>query len=552
MSSRRGHVVGGGPHAAEAGAFEGAMYQARGYYRPQSTASCSPATRGSAPCAAGHSRARSTSTPARRRRAGASRRYHGASVSGQPPGDGPSFFVQSLPGSFSDLGPLGREVSLDPGSVLWKEGDPGDHVVLLLEGRLEVSHQTPDGEEITIRHLYPGAVAGEMAALDGQARSATYAPKGSRLADPRRELPRVPAEAAGPARAASGSRSRVRSLTWRVSRTHHRAITDPDEPLQLRLLPRAAGPRAGARPAHGRPRGAGHVRHRPLQELQRHARPPGGQPRPAEGGGAAQKTGRRGDVLARYGGEEFVALLYGATASDGWRFAEAFRSAVASQGFPGESAPAPRAHHRERRRRDVPLRRAGRHRAHQGRRRPPLPSEGLRPQRNGGTGDSNPREQGGGRAPGRRRPGPRARGACGEGLGDPGRRDRPRDRAGHPRQRPLRRAAPVRPAEGRPGVRGGDHAPRSRPPREGRSLGPPEARRGGAETPRNLLLPRRPRRRRGEDHSPAAPRRPVEVVAAGDPAPAPPALAPLGVPSPTFLALPAPEPASVRARPATR
>ena len=43
-------------------------------------------------------------------------------------------------------------------------------------------------------------------------------------------------------------------------------------------------------------------------------------------------------MLARYGGEEFVALLYGATASDGWRFAEAFRSAVAAQGFPGESA----------------------------------------------------------------------------------------------------------------------------------------------------------------------------------------------------------------------
>jgi diguanylate cyclase (GGDEF)-like protein len=51
-----------------------------------------------------------------------------------------------------------------------------------------------------------------------------------------------------------------------------------------------------------------------------------------------RKTGRRGDVLARYGGEEFVALLYGATASDGWRFAEAFRSAVAAQGFPGESS----------------------------------------------------------------------------------------------------------------------------------------------------------------------------------------------------------------------
>jgi diguanylate cyclase (GGDEF)-like protein len=51
-----------------------------------------------------------------------------------------------------------------------------------------------------------------------------------------------------------------------------------------------------------------------------------------------RRTGRRGDVVARYGGEEFVALLYGATASDGWRFAEAFRSAIAAQGFPGEAS----------------------------------------------------------------------------------------------------------------------------------------------------------------------------------------------------------------------
>ena len=84
-----------------------------------------------------------------------------------------SLFVQTLPGSFGDLGPLGREQALEPGATLWREGDPGDHVVLLLEGRLEVSHQAPDGEDIILRHLYPGAVAGEMAALDGQARSAT-------------------------------------------------------------------------------------------------------------------------------------------------------------------------------------------------------------------------------------------------------------------------------------------------------------------------------------------------------------------------------------------
>ena len=44
--------------------------------------------------------------------------------------------------------------------------------------------------------------------------------------------------------------------------------------------------------------------------------------------------------MARYGGEEFVALLYGASASDAWRFAEAFRGAVATTDFRGDSVPA--------------------------------------------------------------------------------------------------------------------------------------------------------------------------------------------------------------------
>ena len=263
-------------------------------------------------------------------------------MSGQARGDGPNFFVQSLPGSFSDLGPLGREVSLDPGAVLWKEGDPGDHVVLLLEGRLEVTHQTPEGEEITIRHLYPGAVAGEMAALDGQARSATVrAHSASRLllipAASFRDFLRTRPDLLE--QLFWLQVERVRSLTWRVSRTHHRAITDPLTSLynygffreRLALeLERAhftGDPVTLAmfdidhfknyNDSHGHQEG-----NRVLQKV-------------AE---LLRKTGRRGDVVARYGGEEFVALLYGAPASDGWRFAEAFRSAVAAQGFPGESA----------------------------------------------------------------------------------------------------------------------------------------------------------------------------------------------------------------------
>jgi diguanylate cyclase (GGDEF)-like protein len=247
----------------------------------------------------------------------------------------------SLPGSFADLQPLGREVALESGAVLWREGDPGDHVVLLLAGRLEVSHQTPDGEEMTLRHLYPGAVAGEMAALDGQTRSATVRAH---------HASRVLLIPAGQFRDFLRRRTdvleqlfwlqleRVRSLTWRVSRTHHRAITDPLTGLY----------------------NYGFFRERLAMELERahltgdtvvlvmfdldHFKKYNDNYGHQEGNRVLQKvaellraTGRRGDVVARYGGEEFVVLLYGAAAGDGWRFAEAFRSAVGTQTFTSET-----------------------------------------------------------------------------------------------------------------------------------------------------------------------------------------------------------------------
>jgi diguanylate cyclase (GGDEF)-like protein len=256
--------------------------------------------------------------------------------------EGPSFFVHSLPGSFGDLGALGREITLEPGAVLWKEGDPGDHVVLLVEGRLEVVHQTPEGEEITLRYLYPGGVAGEMAALDGEPRSAAVrAHAASRLvlvpARSFREFLRARPDVLE--QLFWTQLERVRSLTWRVSRTHHRAITDPltglynfgffRERLSLEVdRAEQTGDSVALalfdidhfkayNDTHGHEEG-----NVVLQKV----------------GALLRKTGRRGDVIARYGGEEFVALLYGASASDAWRFAETFRTAVATADFAAAGA----------------------------------------------------------------------------------------------------------------------------------------------------------------------------------------------------------------------
>ena len=156
-----------------------------------------------------------------------------------------------------------------------------------------------------------------------------------------------------------------------------------------------------------------------------------------------------------------MALLYGATASDGWRFAEAFRAAVATQGFPGESTPAPRAHHRERRRRDLP--RSTRRTTSRSSRPPTRASIG--PRRPGATAPSARRREAGeaAAARGRRRARPRARRA-------PARRPA-RSRAPSSCSRPRRARPAATPQrapprfvllEGRPGVRG--RAPRASRP----------------------------------------------------------------------------------------
>jgi diguanylate cyclase (GGDEF)-like protein len=244
-----------------------------------------------------------------------------------------------LPASFADLTPLGAETPLTAGTVLWKQGDAGDHVVLLLEGALEVTHEMPGGDEVVLRTLHPGAVAGEMAALDGQARSATV-----RARTDCRVL-RIPASSF---REFLRSRpdvleelfwlqlERVRSLTWRVTRTHQRAITDPLTRLynfgffrdrleiEIERARQTGDPVAvvlfdidhfkNYNDKHGHQEG-----NRVLVKV----------------ADLLRRTGRRGDVVARYGGEEFAALLYGSGPEEAVRFAELARIAVEAYEFPG-------------------------------------------------------------------------------------------------------------------------------------------------------------------------------------------------------------------------
>ena len=245
---------------------------------------------------------------------------------------------------FFEVAKLTAETTLPEGQMLWKEGDPGDSIVLLTGGSLVVTHDTPEGETVILRTLDAGAVVGEIAAFDGRPRSATIRA---------REDCRLLRIAATEFRALLRRRpeileqlfilqlDRVRSLTRQVTGTHHRAITDPltgiynfgffRQRLEMEVdRARQTGDHVALimfdidhfkhfNDAHGHQEG-NVVLVNVAQIL--------------------KKAARRVDIVARYGGEEFVALLYGAGREEALRFAESARRGVEAHDFGGaESQP---------------------------------------------------------------------------------------------------------------------------------------------------------------------------------------------------------------------
>ena len=58
------------------------------------------------------------------------------------------------------------------GQLLFKKGDPGTSLMAILAGRVKISTPSADGEEVVLNILGPGQVFGEIALLDGKARTA--------------------------------------------------------------------------------------------------------------------------------------------------------------------------------------------------------------------------------------------------------------------------------------------------------------------------------------------------------------------------------------------
>ncbi|MEQ4722356.1 Crp/Fnr family transcriptional regulator [Nonomuraea sp. B19D2] len=67
----------------------------------------------------------------------------------------------------------GRLRRWDRGATVINESDTSDWVLVLLEGRVKCSSHTSAGTEVVLAVRGPGALLGEMSAIDGSPRSAT-------------------------------------------------------------------------------------------------------------------------------------------------------------------------------------------------------------------------------------------------------------------------------------------------------------------------------------------------------------------------------------------
>jgi CRP-like cAMP-binding protein len=73
----------------------------------------------------------------------------------------------------ADFRTAGRPRRWDRGSTVMSEGDKSDWVLVLTSGRVKVSSHTAVGTEVVLAVRGPGALLGDMSAVDGGPRSGT-------------------------------------------------------------------------------------------------------------------------------------------------------------------------------------------------------------------------------------------------------------------------------------------------------------------------------------------------------------------------------------------
>lgn len=93
-----------------------------------------------------------------------------------------SLFTGLDPSAVAEIAAECRRVDLPAGAILFHQGDPGDSLYVIAQGRIGVRMQLPDGTSATLDTHGPGVSVGEMGLITGQPRVATvYAEEPSML-----------------------------------------------------------------------------------------------------------------------------------------------------------------------------------------------------------------------------------------------------------------------------------------------------------------------------------------------------------------------------------
>jgi CRP-like cAMP-binding protein len=82
-------------------------------------------------------------------------------------------FVDLEPSELLRLGALARRRAYGKGDYIFHQGDAGDALFVLMDGRVKVATISEDGDEMILATLQPPDVFGELALIDGGPRSAS-------------------------------------------------------------------------------------------------------------------------------------------------------------------------------------------------------------------------------------------------------------------------------------------------------------------------------------------------------------------------------------------
>jgi CRP-like cAMP-binding protein len=84
-----------------------------------------------------------------------------------------TYFFKSLSNELlAELATKVYTINLEKDQVLFRKGDPGDSLYIVLTGWVKIVTQDANGDELVLNHLGPGEAVGDVALIDGEPRSA--------------------------------------------------------------------------------------------------------------------------------------------------------------------------------------------------------------------------------------------------------------------------------------------------------------------------------------------------------------------------------------------